>query len=332
MIENTFLRGQMPKDIQINYDNFLAEAGLRDEGDCDCIVLLQSESSGKILACGAVSGRVLKQIAVDKAAEGCGLCAHIITRLTEYAACKNEIHLFLYTKPEHKALFSSLGFTELVSTESVLMMENKKNGLNSFLRSLPKGSGKIGAVVVNCNPFTLGHKYLIDFASKNCDFLYVFVLSEDSSLIPANDRYELVKKGTEDLANVYVIQSREYLVSKATFPSYFIKEEKECRKVKCELDLALFAKRIAPALNIKVRFAGEEPFDVVTRYYNESMRKILPAYGIEFVEVQRYMNISARAVRELLQKGLVGETKQFLPEVSYEYCRSKFGTDASGQR
>lgn len=36
-----------------------------------------------------------------------------------------------------------------------------------------------------------------------------------------------------------------------------------------------------------MRFAGEEPFDPVTRVYNEAMRSILPRHGIEFCVLPR---------------------------------------------
>ena len=40
---------------------------------------------------------------------------------------------------------------------------------------------KFGAVVMNCNPLTLGHRYLIEQALKQCDYLMIFVVQEDKS-------------------------------------------------------------------------------------------------------------------------------------------------------
>ena len=63
---------------------------------------------------------------------------------------------------------------------------------------------------MNCNPFTLGHRYLIEQASEKVDHLYVFVVEEDKSFFPFSDRIGLVKKGTADLKNITVKPSGKY--------------------------------------------------------------------------------------------------------------------------
>ncbi len=40
---------------------------------------------------------------------------------------------------------------------------------------------RIGGIVMNCNPFTLGHKYLVEYAAREMDYLYLFVVEEDLS-------------------------------------------------------------------------------------------------------------------------------------------------------
>jgi len=314
---------QIPGMLKKEYEAFLSECGLRDEKDTDFTALALDDEEN-ILASGSLRGNVLKQIAVSPKAEGLGLCAEIVTALVEEAAGRGDTHLFIYTKPKHRAMFSGLGFTEVVCTEDILMMENRPNGLEKYLATLPKLSGTVGSIVCNCNPFTLGHRHLVEYAAEHCDQLLVFVLSEDRSFFPADVRYRLVKEGTADLKNVHVVPSSSYLISRATFPTYFIKDTAHCADAACALDITLFGKKIAPVLGITKRFVGEEPTDVVTRGYNEMMKQLLPGCGVELVEIPRFEDIHAGEVRRLILEGRTEETKAYLPEVSYEYCRSHF--------
>ncbi|EFA28598.1 ABC transporter, ATP-binding protein, partial [Haemophilus influenzae HK1212] len=38
-----------------------------------------------------------------------------------------------------------------------------------------------GSIVMNANPFTLGHRYLIEQALQQCDHLHLFIVGEDAS-------------------------------------------------------------------------------------------------------------------------------------------------------
>ena len=126
----------------------------------------------------------------------------------------------------------------------LLLMENKRDGICQFLAALPEGENKkvVGAAVMNCNPFTKGHRFLIETAAKECDRLYVFVLSEDKSEFSAADRMNMVKLGTADLPNVTVLPTGPYLISAATFPTYFLKNRDGAEQVQCLLDIAIFCK------------------------------------------------------------------------------------------
>lgn len=322
-----FPAGALPADLQAEYDAFLNICGLRNEMDADLLLILWEEN-GSIAATGALKGNVLKQIAAAPDLEGQGLCAEVVTRLVEEAVCRGKSHLFLYTKPCHIQMFSSLGFFPVVQGEEMAMLENRRTGLQDFLRNLPHPTGTVGAVVCNCDPFTLGHRHLMEYAAMHCDTLLVFVLSEDLSTFPAAVRYDLVQRGTADLKNVRVLQGGPYVLSQATFPTYFIKDKVQGRKAACELDLLLFARHIAPALNISIRFVGQEPFDAVTRQYNELMKALLPQYGIQVREIPRLHNISASEVRRRIAAGTVEETKGLLPKVTYDYCIRHFTTGA----
>lgn len=188
--------------------------------------------------------------------------------------------------------------------------------------------GKKGCIVMNCNPFTLGHRYLIEESAKKCAVLYIFVVEEDQSVFPFKDRIELVKKGTADLKNVIVIPSGNFIISRTTFQAYFQKEEKNDILIDASGDINIFASKIAPSLGITVRFAGEEPFDNITNQYNATMRRLLPKFGIEFNVIPRKkvsgMVISASRVRALLAKKNFEEIRRIVPDTTYQYLYKKY--------
>ncbi len=188
-----------------------------------------------------------------------------------------------------------------------------------------------GAIVMNCNPFTLGHLYLIEKAAEQVDFLFVFVVEEDKSVFPFKDRIDLVKKGVSHIKNVCVYRSGKWMISASTFPEYFIKDTPEAVSVDPSFDVEIFARIIAPALGITVRFVGEEPFDVVTKQYNERMKEILPNYEIKLVEISRKqingkenIPISASLVRKYLEQKDFQNIKELVPETTYSYLRDNF--------
>lgn len=183
----------------------------------------------------------------------------------------------------------------------------------------------IGAVVMNCNPFTLGHRYLIEESAKKVSLLICFVVQEDKSVFPFKDRIKLVKEGTKDLKNVLVLPGGKFMISTETFPEYFNKNHLQEMSINTTKDVRIFGKYIAPALEIKKRFVGTEPNDTVTEIYNRTLAEILPKYGIELIEIQRKQLkdevISASYVRRLLQDGELDKIKDFVPETTYHYLR-----------
>lgn len=217
---------------------------------------------------------------------------------------------------------SDYGFDENQNKE---LQEYKKVLVNFYDEMF---SPRIGSIVMNCNPFTLGHRYLIEQALQQCDFLMIFLVEEDSSLFSFEDRLRLVEEGTADLSNVAIIPSGRFVISSLTFEDYFNKSELQDKVVDTSLDVIVFAREIAPCLHISKRFAGEEPFDAVTRQYNETMRRILPEYGIEFLEIPRIEKegevISASKVRRLLEERDFHEIKRLVPESTYRYLVDKY--------
>lgn len=301
-------------------NRFLEQMGLRYEGGAEHTVFLTDED-GEVLGTGSLCGSVLKYIAVDDSLQGEGGAAAIVSRLVSRAYMMGRKKLFLFTKPQNEYMFRSLGFFPLAEASGAVYMENSRKGLSDYLDSLKKGEGVQGAIVANCNPFTNGHKYLMETAAALVDTLHVFVVSEDASEFPFSMRYEMVKRGTAHIKNLILHQSGDYMISHSTFPTYFIKDMARAKDVNVELDLTLFGKRIAPALDIKKRFVGTEPYCEVTNAYNEAMKTMLPKFGIEVVEIERKDGISASKVREAMKNGDINLIKTLVPASTYDIIK-----------
>ncbi|MDK2809961.1 MAG: [citrate (pro-3S)-lyase] ligase [Petroclostridium sp.] len=312
-------------------ENFLNEQNLLMDKDIEyCVALLDK---GRIIGTGSFSGRVLKCIAVDPEYQNRGLSNKIVSHLINEQYRRLRTHLFVYTKPENIKTFTELGFYKIAEVPSkVVLMENRLNGLKNYLNEISAHKaqgGVVSSIVVNCNPFTLGHQYLIEYAASMSDQLNIFVVWEDRSSFPANVRYRLVKEGVSHLSNVAVHMGKDYIISDATFPSYFIKEYSDIVETHAILDLTIFGDYIAPALNITKRFVGEEPYCAVTRTYNSIMKKLLPEKNIEVIEVPRLAvgdkAVSASRVRELIKNGELDAIKQLVPKTTYNYLISEEG-------
>lgn len=179
---------------------------------------------------------------------------------------------------------------------------------------------KLGSIVMNCNPFTYGHRYLIERALGIVDFLIIFVVEEDLSVFSFVERYAMVCDGTADLKNVMVVPSGPFILSRMSFPEYFIKESSEDIVQHVEQDIKTFAEKIALQLGIRYRFVGEEPEDGVTRQYNQAMKRIFPQYGIQLIEISRKTvngkYVSASYVRKLMDKNDIAKLADILPETT----------------
>ena len=288
------------------YKAFLASLDL-DYDENVAFTVLCLDDDGEIVAGGSLDGKICKCIGVSEDHQGEGLTATVVTELRKEAFERGEDHLFLFTKPKNRAQFMDMAFFPIVATKDVLLMESKRNAARNYARSLAEESdGEIGAIVMNANPFTAGHRYLIEKALERVSLLHVFVVSEDRSYFSFEERWRRVLEGTKDLPDVRVHETKEYMISSVTFPTYFIKEKARVEDVRCALDLAVFADVFAKEMGITVRYVGTEPLDPVTNHYNEMMKAYLPGKGIEVVEVPRLVVdgeiVSATKIREKLMK------------------------------
>lgn len=308
-------------------DALLVENGITRDANLDYICAMVDEEN-RVIATGSCFGATLRCFAVSQQHQGEGLLNEVVSHLMEYQMARGYTHLFLYTKIKSAKFFQSLGFYEIARVDGTLVfMENRRNGFPSYLSRLEKTArpGVSGAIVMNANPFTLGHQYLVETAAGRCDTLHLFLLSEDASLVPFGVRKQLVQAGTAHLKNVVLHDSGPYIISNATFPSYFLKDDAAVIQGHAKLDLAIFV-RIARALGVTVRFVGEEPTSQVTGLYNEIMAAQLPENGIDCVILPRKQAlgkaISASTVRAALQAGDWQTLSQLVPQTTLDYFKS----------
>ena len=185
-----------------------------------------------------------------------------------------------------------------------------------------------GVVVMNCNPFTLGHRYLIEQAAKQVERLYVMVVREDCSLFAYTERKAMVEQGVADIENVNVIDGSDYAISRATFPTYFLKRLDDAADTQMLLDLDLFRRHIAPALGATVRFVGTEPTDQLTRRYNQLMHEALKDVR-ETARLEKDGNaVSASRVRKAMEEGDMNTIRQLVPPTTLPYIIAHLATQA----
>ncbi|MBR3786141.1 MAG: [Firmicutes bacterium] len=309
-----------------------AKCGLSMPEGVELTVGVFDDADGSLAATGSLKGDMLQGMAVDPARQGEDLTARVLTALIGEA--RDAQSLYLFTKPEKALQFTGLGFRLVAKARPyAALLEWGRDSVGQYraqLESVRTAAGLdkdavAGALVMNCNPFTKGHRYLIETAARACDHVFVLVVEEDLSRFAFRDRLELVKQGTADLQNVMVIGGGRYAVSDLTFPSYFTKEEKVA-DAHAAMDAELFATVIAPALGISRRFVGTEPHSAVTKVYNETLEKRLPKYGIGVIEIPRLEQggdvVSASRVRELLDIGDEAsweEIQGLVPVTTYAY-------------
>lgn len=285
-----------------------------------------------IIATASFAGNVIKQVGILDGLQGQGIAASLIERVIDEMISRKILHVFVYTKSFYENIFVDLGFSVVERIiPHVSLLEWGIYNIEKFINELKSQrvfskEEEIAAIVVNCNPFTLGHRYLIQRASKENKGVYVFVVEEDSSVFPYDVRLKLVKEGVKDLENVHVIEGGKYIISSVTFPSYFTHEE-DIVGVQTALDLKIFLRYIAPTLCIKRRYVGEESYCSVTSQYNEAMKKLLPLQGVEVVEVRRKeiegAAISASTVRKCIKDGDWDFIKKLVPKSTYKFLNSE---------
>ncbi len=316
-------------------ESFLNSIGLDFPSSIEYFVI--AKDGDKLIACGGLDGRVLKGIAVAPQRRGEGLILSVMTHLINIAYSKGVKDLFIFSTPNNIELFENCGFKLIENCDNKIILMENSDKLKLYKERLAlhrKDGNTIGSIVMNANPFTLGHQYLAQEAAKRSDWLHLFVVKEDLSEFRFKDRIKLIRQGVSHIENITVHEGSDYIISSATFPTYFIKDKGEVNELHAKLDLSVFRNHLAPALGISHRFVGTEPYCVVTNNYNKNMKKILEnpdgkSNPIEVVEIKRVEQdgkaISASRVRELLKRGDFKELEKIVPHTTLEFLKNMQG-------
>ncbi|MCI1821756.1 MAG: [citrate (pro-3S)-lyase] ligase [Megasphaera sp.] len=310
-----------------NIADFVASFGLSYNGPIDYCVAAYNEHN-ELMATASLQQSIIRNIAVRPDYQGEGLVSILISNIISYAASKNIFYFLIFTKPTYIEQFKEIGFHLLATAPPyAALLEYGMNGFFYWLKQIQKSipSGKPhAALIMNSNPFTIGHYYLAEYAAKRHSSVIIFIVEENKSLIPFVNRFNLAKKDLADLKNVIVLPSGPYIISNATFPAYFLKET-EALSAETQLDATLFAKQIAPALHITDRYIGEEPFDITTRAYNNALKEILPKNNINLHLIPRKnINgsiISASKVRAAWKKQDWQVVKNYVSSNTLQYLQ-----------
>ncbi len=312
-------------------EEFLHNNGLRLE-DVDYYAGVFN-CEDEMLAGGGLQGNILKCIAVDDRLRDTGMGSRLISHLVSIAtACNSTVRCF--TKPSNREIFESLGFRTIAKAPQAILMEMGNPGISGYISYLKelRREGRNGIIVMNGNPFTKGHLYLIEQASGQVDNLYVIMVGEDRSLFSTDERLAMAAEACRDFENVTICHGSTYAISALTFPTYFIKEVSDAAPTQITLDLDLFATHIAPALGISVRFVGSEPADPLTCLYNESMHGHLPSRGIRVIETERMQLdgkvVSASKVRRFLADLNLAGAFKMVPSSTVPYLIGQAAANA----
>ena len=344
---------------------FLKRNGLRiDDMNYYAAVL---DDDGEMIAGGGLKDDVIKCVAVDDAHKGEAIANTLVSHLISHANQEGYGCIKLFTKPKNRQLFESLSFRLLAEAPEAILMETGIGGISNTVEALKKikeesekykeynkeckeDSKKCkentsylitstpqhlnttmqptGCIVMNCNPFTLGHRYLIEQAAKQVERLYVMVVKEDCSLFAYTERKAMVEQGVADIENVSIIDGSDYAISRATFPTYFLKRLDDAADTQMLLDLDLFRRHIAPALGATVRFVGTEPTDQLTRRYNQLMHEALKDVR-EINRLEKDGNaVSASRVRKAMEEGDMNTIRQLVPPTTLPYIIAHLATQA----
>ena len=328
--------------VRRQVEDFLGSNGLR-LGEVDLYLAVLSED-GAILAGGGLQRDIVKCLAVSAEARSLGLSVPLVSRLISEASERGYTNVKVFTKPENRALFESLGFKLLAEAPKAILLENGRGLADycAYLRAHPAS----GVIVMNANPFTLGHRYLVEQASLSFRApegrrnLTIIPVKEDASRFPYTERLAMLRAGCDGLADV--VEGSDYQISAATFPTYFLKDLSDAAETQMRLDIDLFGRHIAPALGARARFVGTEPSDPLTARYNALMKELLPKYGVQLVEIPRLTlagasagsasrkgslpvpelvegPVTATEVRVLLDEGRFKEASALTPESTWPY-------------
>lgn len=332
-------------------EQFLGDNGLRLD-DVDYYAALVDETTDEIVAGGGLKGGVIKCVAVADGHKGEAVANQIVSHLIAQANADGHQCVKLFTKPQNRQMFESMSFRLLAEAPKAILMETGIGGIKRYCEELESEKGKVkseksncelhhpnpstpqpimpqsGIIIMNCNPFTLGHRYLIEQAVQQVDTLYILVVREDCSMFGYDERKAMIVRGVAHINNVVVCDGSEYSISATTFPTYFLKSLSDASDTQMTLDIDLYRRHITPALGATVRFVGTEPDDPLTRRYNELMKSMLP----DVREVARLeksgVAVSASRVRKAIVENHLALAARLVPPTTVPYIVAHLATRA----
>ena len=310
----------------------------------------------EILAGGGLQGDIVKCIAVGEQLRDEHISNRLISHLISEASQRGHQSVKVFTKPQNRQIFESFGFRLVGEAPLAILMENGQGieRYKSYLQGVsdaisrtpvPPHPHTSGIIVMNANPFTRGHQYLIEQAAQQVEHLFVIPVKEDKSLFPYIERKAMIEAAIKLIeskspslsgegrggASITLCEGSDYAISAATFPTYFLKRLDDAADTQMRLDLDIFRRHIAPALGATIRFVGSEPDDALTCHYNELMREMLP----EVREIERMQEngevVSASKVRKALENGDFQRAAALVPPTTIPYLLAHLATDALQQ-
>lgn len=293
--------------------------------------------NNNLIATGSLYKNIIKLVAIKKEHQKENLLSTIITNLINELTKRRISKYFLYTKETEAKYFLNLGFSLIVSAKGVSYLENSfyplTDKLTDLYKSLDINSSSTGSIVMNCNPITLGHLYLITEAAKKHEILLVFLVEEDKSFFSYETRKKLVIDATKHLKNVIVVPSTKYLISSVTFPTYFLKDLSELSLIQMHLDVKIFNDYFMPIFKIDKRYVGSEESDKFTNEYNRVLKLFL-GEKLEVIERLKVnsIDISASLVRKYFTLGNFEKIKELTPKSTYEFLISSEGKKLKNEK
>lgn len=332
-------------------EQFLGDNGLRLD-DVDYYAALVDETTDEIVAGGGLKEGVIKCVAVADGHKGEAVANQIVSHLIAQANADGHQCVKLFTKPQNQKMFESMSFRLLAEAPKAILMEMGIGGIKRYCEELESEKGKVkseksnselhhlnpstpqpimppsGIIIMNCNPFTLGHRYLIEQAAQQVDTLYILVVREDCSMFGYDERKAMIVRGVAHINNVVVCDGSEYSISATTFPTYFLKSLSDASDTQMTLDIDLYRRHIAPALGATVRFVGTEPDDPLTRRYNELMKSMLPDVREVARLQQSGVAVSASRVRKAIVENHLALAARLVPPTTVPYIVAHLATRA----
>ena len=326
IIKEAFLQEELQR-----VEKFLEKFSLKLDNNLTKTIYIENENLDII---GTISCQdyIIKDLAVDPNYQSENLASILVNEILNYFRLNNIYNYQVFTKPIYKQVFESLGFKEIVKTDKVIMLEGGISNINDKIKEIKNiinnrfgeinENSDIACIVMNGNPITNGHVYLIEEASKNHKMVVLFIVEEDKSEFTFKERFSMAYLSTMRLGNVCVIPSSKYVVSSSTFPSYFLKNETEVSEQYSLIDALIFKEYFIKNLYIKKRYIGTETINKMVNY-NNILKQVLED-KIEIIDrlQENEEVISASKVRSLLREGKVEEALKYTPQETAFILRS----------